>query len=348
MDDKIDGVVITFVDITERLHVEEALRESERRLREQKSLVDLARDPIFIWDFDGAILEWNRGCEALYGYSRVEAVGRKIHELLGTTVPGSSVGTMRSTLLRDGIWSGELQQRAKDRQIVVTESRLQLESIDGRRFVFETCRDLGDRKRWEQRQEMLVDEIKHRVKNIITVVQALASQTAKEAPAVADFNTVFRGRLSALASAHDLLVQSEWKGADLEALVRSELKPYDSKQVDRVRVSGSPILLPSTVATPFGLVLHELTVNAAKHGALSVPDGNVEVSWAATRRDGKEWLALIWREQGGPAIGTVKSAGDGSVLIEHALPDARIRRNFESSGLVCTIEMPLAPPEERL
>ena len=90
VDDKIDGVVITFVDITERRAVEEALRR-RAQLRQQKLLVELSREPIFIWDFDGGIVEWNRGCEELYGYSRQEAVGKRKEQLLGTTVPGSSL-----------------------------------------------------------------------------------------------------------------------------------------------------------------------------------------------------------------------------------------------------------------
>jgi two-component system CheB/CheR fusion protein len=341
VDDKIDGVVITFVDISDRLQVEEALRESERRLRHLKSLVELAHDPIFVWDFEAGIVEWNRGCETLYGYSRAEALGRKIDNLLGTVVPGSSVEAMRSALLREGVWSGELQHRTKDGRMVVVESRLQLEPLDGHRFVLETGRDVGDRKRWEERQDMLLGELKHRVKNIITVVQAVASQTARESQVGSDFIDLLRGRLVALASAHDLLVQSEWEGADLEALVRSELKPYESKRPDRIHVAGSAVLLPSAIATPFGLVLHELAVNAAKHGALSVPDGNVEITWNANGRDGKQWLALTWREKGGPSVRDVNPAGGGSVLIEHALPDSRIRREFEPSGLVCTIETPL-------
>ena len=77
LDDKIDGVVITFVDITERRAVEEALRESERQLRQQKRLVEMSREPIFIWDFDGGIVDWNRGCEELYGYSPQEAMGKR-------------------------------------------------------------------------------------------------------------------------------------------------------------------------------------------------------------------------------------------------------------------------------
>src|SRR6185437_419402 len=105
VDNKIDGVVLTFVDMTDRRHAEQALRQSEYSLRQEKQLVDLSRDPIFIWDFDGTILEWNRGSEKLYGYSRDEAIGRKKNELLGTIVPGSSFDGLRAKLRDEGSWT---------------------------------------------------------------------------------------------------------------------------------------------------------------------------------------------------------------------------------------------------
>jgi two-component system CheB/CheR fusion protein len=343
VDDKIDGVVITFLDITERLHIEEALRESEGRLRQQKRLVDLSGNPIFVWDFDNGIVEWNKGCETLYGFTPKEALGKRIEDLLGTTVSGLNFEAVRAALLREKSWSGELQQKAKDGGIVTVESRLQLEEIDGHRFVLEIARDNGDRKRWEQRQDLLVREVNHRVKNILTVVQAIAGQTSRETTSVNDFVNTFRGRLAALASAHDLLVQSEWKGADLETLVRSELKPYEGKRAERLRIEGPNVLLPSGIATPFGLVLHELAVNAAKHGALSVPEGNVSISWTLDGDGARPRLSLLWSEEDGPPVDQAKKAvGAGSSLINHALPESKIEREFQASGVVCKIELPLS------
>ncbi|HET9445289.1 MAG TPA: CheR family methyltransferase, partial [Steroidobacteraceae bacterium] len=114
VDDKIDGVVITFVDITERRAVEEAVRSGERQLRTQKRLVELSREPILIWDFERGIVDWNRGCEDLYGYTRQEALGKHKEELLSTVVPGSSLKQIKEQLLANGHWHGELRQRSKD------------------------------------------------------------------------------------------------------------------------------------------------------------------------------------------------------------------------------------------
>jgi two-component system, chemotaxis family, CheB/CheR fusion protein len=151
VDNKIDGVVITFIDITERLHMEQALRESERQLRQQKRMVDLARVPIFIWDPVGGIVEWNRGCEELYGYTSEEAIGKRKEELLKTELPDSSVEKLTNKLREEGMWTGELLHRAKDGRVLTVEALIQIESVGGRQLALESTRDITDRKSTEER-----------------------------------------------------------------------------------------------------------------------------------------------------------------------------------------------------
>src|SRR5262249_22960426 len=155
-EDKIDGVVATFVDITERRRTEEAMRESDGRLRQEMRLVDLSRSPIFVWDFDKGILEWNRGSEELYGYSRAEALGKSTEVLLHTEVPGSTFAALREHLIRHGSWSGELLHRTKDGGSLTVESYIELETTGDRRLLLESTRDITDSKRWQQRQAMLL------------------------------------------------------------------------------------------------------------------------------------------------------------------------------------------------
>jgi two-component system, chemotaxis family, CheB/CheR fusion protein len=159
VDNKIDGVVITFVDITERLRTEEALRDSEHHLRQQKRLVELARVPIFTWEPGGGILEWNRGCEELYGYTREEAIGKRKEVLLKTEVPGSSFEEVTNKLREEGVWTGELLHHAKDGRVLTVEALIQVESIGGRQLALQSMREITDRKLLEERQHR---EAEHR------------------------------------------------------------------------------------------------------------------------------------------------------------------------------------------
>ncbi len=344
VDDKIDGVVITFVDVTERLQVERALRDSEELLRQGKRLMELSHDPIFIWDFDNGIIEWNRGSAELYGFTRDEALGKDKQELLKTTIPGSSFEELRRTLLEACAWNGELQQRTKDGRDLIVESRVVLETMNGRRLALESTHDITDRKMWERRQQMLLRELSHRVKNTLAVVQAIARQTLRHAPSNADFLAQFDGRLAALGKAHNLLVASNWRGANLAELARSQLEAYASDSADRVRIAGEPAFLPADVATPLALVLHELATNASKYGSLSRPGGTVHLGWTVTGQNGGRTLKLVWQEQGGPQVSPPTETGLGTTLIDTAIPGARVRREFRPTGLHCTIDAPL--PEQ--
>jgi two-component system, chemotaxis family, CheB/CheR fusion protein len=136
-------VVITFVDITERRQTEEALRTSERQLRHHKRLVEALRDPIFVWEFDGGIIEWNRGSEELYGYSRAEALGKRKEQLLGS---GDGYERAKAKLVQNGSWVGELKHRTKDGRVLTVDARTQLESLDGQRLVMESVREVAGGK----------------------------------------------------------------------------------------------------------------------------------------------------------------------------------------------------------
>ncbi len=341
VDNKIDGVVITFVDITERRHTEDSLRESARQLRQQKQLVELARAPILVCEFDGGILEWNRGCEELYGYTREEAIGRRKQELLQTEVPGSSFDELMNKLREEGVWTGELVQRAKSGRALTVEAMMQLESVDGGQLAFQSVRDITDRKAWEERQRMLWRELTHRLKNMLAVVQSIAHQTMRAHPSPAEFVSRFDGRLAALESANSLLSDSNWESADLAGLVHKLLAPYAPEGSARCRVEGEPVWLPVDTATPFGLVLHELATNAAKYGSLSRPQGTILIRWTLKPTESQRVLEFVWEEHGGPSVERPGRSSLGSALIENAIPNSTVHREFRSGGLVCTIRVPL-------
>jgi two-component system CheB/CheR fusion protein len=342
VDNRIDGVVITFVDISERLEAEAALRKSERELLQEKRLVEFSRAPIFVWRLDDGIVDWNRGCEELYGYSRAEAVGQSKQQLLRTTVPGSSFDELMTNLRSEKSWTGELMQRTKDGRVLTVEAWLQLESFEDRSLVLETTRDVTGYKQWEGRQRMMLNELGHRMRNTLAVVQVIAHQTFRAASSPVNAIEVFDGRLAALAGSHNLLIRSDWKSADLASLARYQLEPYTSDNPDRVVIGGESVSLSADLATPLGLVLHELATNAAKHGSLSVPGGTVELTSTVKTRNGKRTLTVVWRERDGPQAQPEKSKGLGSALIQNAIPNATVAREFTAEGVVCTIEVPLS------
>ncbi|OHV80565.1 chemotaxis protein CheB [Ensifer sp. LCM 4579] len=339
IDDKIDGVVATFVDITERRRAEENARESKQRLEQEMRLVELSRSPIFVWDFDDGIKQWNRGSEELYGYSRDEALGKQKEQLLKTVVPGSSFEALRQMLMEKGHWSGELRHTTKDGQVLTVESQIELLPLGDRRLVLESTRDITELKRWERRRQLLLSELSHRVKNTLAVVQSLARQTLRTADSNEDFVERFEGRLSALAAAHKLLVASDWRGAELGELALSQLHAYGGSDRQKLRVEGESVMLPPDIATPFGLVLHELATNAAKYGAFATEDGQVILTWKL-RNNGRR-LTVTWEERGGPPVKPPDHTGFGGVLIEKSLPGTKVHRDFRPDGIVCTIEIEL-------
>jgi two-component system CheB/CheR fusion protein len=186
----------------------------------------------------------------------------------------------------------------------------------------------------------LLGELAHRVRNTLAVVQAIAHQSLRTTKSSQQFVERFDGRLAALASAHTLLVNSDWHGADLATLAHTQMEPYTSDDPKRVRISGEAVTLPADLATPFGLILHELATNAAKYGALSQPGGSVVIEWAMARNDPRV-LNVVWREQGGPPVQQPTTSGFGSALIENGIPGAIVKREFKPAGLICTIELPL-------
>jgi two-component system CheB/CheR fusion protein len=341
VDDKIDGVVATFIDITERRRALEALRHSEEQLRQQMRLVERSRSPILVWDFDDGIVQWNCGCEELYGYSAEEALGREKEALLRTVVPGGSFDALKQSLLEAGNWSGELLHTTKDGHVLTVESQIELFPSAGQRLVLESTRDISEHKRWEERRVLLLGELTHRIRNTLAVVQSLARQTLRTTRTRADFVERFQGRLLALASAHQLLFAANWEGADLEELARVQLEAYMGGDRHRVHISGPQVTLPAGLGTPFALVLHELATNAAKHGALSVAGGSASLAWEISQGNESRRLKVVWKEKDGPLVAPPRRRGLGTTLIENAIPGAAVRRDFAPEGLVCTIEFDL-------
>jgi two-component sensor histidine kinase len=201
----------------------------------------------------------------------------------------------------------------------------------------------AEEERAHQRQQLMINELNHRVKNTLFTVQSLARQSLgrqTDAPGLPAFNE----RLMALARAHDLLTQSVWQGAELQAILRQTLEPY----IDRTVLAGPPIALSPNAALALSMVFHELATNALKYGALSTSEGTVAVVWHADPT-ALHHVTLHWEERGGPTVASPSRAGFGSRLIAASLKSdlgGQARFDYRPSGLVCVLTLLLPKPAE--
>lgn len=203
--------------------------------------------------------------------------------------------------------------------------------------------DVTERKEGEAHLRLLLRELTHRSKNLLAVIQAMARQTARHAGSVESFLHQFGARLQALAASHDLLVRESWYGASLNELVRSQLAAYVGAEEGQVAIDGPAVALKPEAAQNLGLALHELAVNAAKYGALSVPAGRVSITWDRRDDDNGSAIAFDWREELGPKVKIRRKKGFGSMVIERNLAralDAEVNMDFDPDGLHCHIVIP--------
>ena len=203
--------------------------------------------------------------------------------------------------------------------------------------------DVTERKEGEAHLRLLLRELTHRSKNLLAVIQAMARQTARHTGSVETFLTQFGARLQALAASHDLLIRESWYGASLGELVRSQLGVYLDGQAGQVSIEGPAIAIKPEAAQNLGLALHELAVNAAKFGALSVPTGRVAITWSRLENVDGSAVELDWRERLGPKVKTRRRKGFGSMVIERNLAralDAKVELEFDPDGLHCHIVIP--------
>ena len=196
----------------------------------------------------------------------------------------------------------------------------------------------------EQHQRLLVDELNHRVKNMLTVVISLATQTLRRSPTLEAFSEAFLGRIHALTAAYSLLSSESWQTVALRDILMEELRPFLAADGSNIAIAGPRVLLEPRAALALSMAVHELTTNAIKFGALSVPDGKVQVSWSVEAGPAGETLLLDWVETGGPAVTRPTGHGFGMTLIERGLKQdmaAEILLDFPVTGVSARLRAPL-------
>jgi signal transduction histidine kinase/CheY-like chemotaxis protein len=204
--------------------------------------------------------------------------------------------------------------------------------------------DITARKQADEQRELLINELNHRVKNTLASVQSVAMQTLRNSASLSAFQDAFVSRLVALSRAHDLLTRGNWHSASLRDIVRQTLDPY-GLDGSRLRFDGPDIWLSPSAAVTLSMGLHELATNAVKYGALSAPNGRIEVGWTVENGPERRSLAITWTERGGPPVDPPSRRGFGSRLIERGIAqdlDGEVDLAFESAGVQCRIRLPLS------
>src|SRR5687767_12821253 len=330
---RINGAISCFQDITER-------KQSEHRFRE---MIDSLPAAIYSTDAEGRITHFNPAAAAFAG--RVPELGTdewcvtwKLYRPDGAPMPHDQC-PMALTLKGGRPIPGAeaIAERPDGTRVWFTPYPTPLRDDAGRIVgAINMLVDITERKRAEQHMWLLTRELEHRVKNILTTAIALTRLT--KADTTKDFAQTLIGRLQALACAQSLLAASRWHGASLQRLIEEELAAFINVE-DRVVISGPSLELAPDAAQTVALILHELTTNATKYGALSKQTGRITVEWNLNR----EHLSLRWRETGGPAVKRPAEMGFGSQLIETTLPalNGEIQYDWNTEGLACTVRIPV-------
>jgi PAS domain S-box-containing protein len=343
------GWVGTSVDIHDLKETEDALRKSEEQLR---LALQAAKMGSWSWDSATNVLNLSDQAAEIVGLPTLSVITPE--ELQKRVHPGDLPRMIeaRNKAIESGLpYSVQYRmQRFNDDAMIWVASQGQGSTAeDGTITSTGILQNITESKQAEERQQLLIRELHHRVKNTLATVQAIVGSTARTASSIDEFYQGFVGRIVSLARTHNLLTEDLWQKAALEDLVQTELGPYEDEARNRIVVEGPHVELPSEAAVPIGMAIHELTTNAAKHGALSTFGGQVEVRWRLEPGDERPVLHFTWTEHGGPRVNAPTRQGFGSRLLQRVLAtqlQADVSMDFPEEGLRFTMTMPIpgAPP----
>jgi len=299
------------LDITERKIAEQALAQSEERYR---LLVDTANDIVATLDLEGCFTSINPAVKRILGYEPGELIGMPLRQIIPESEMAIHESMLQRKLAGEESTRYEMQVLGKDgrqRHTLEVNSRLMFNAEKKAIGLHSIARDVSDRKAAEARQNILVRELQHRTKNLLAVIQSIASNTLLHSADVRSARDALMGRLHALAHAQEFVASGSGGGAPLRDLVEAELSSFGS----RAQVEGEFLMAGSSFAQMFALIMHELATNAIKHGALSDPRGEVAVGWRTHAGEPEPTLQLRWEERGGPTVTPPASTGFGTQLI---------------------------------
>jgi len=337
----ISGINVVIVGLLDAL-----IRRLVIQQRNIRLLLDSAPNGFVLVDELGTIKLVNASTEKLFGYNRNELTGKAVDFL----VPEQHVDAHRRLRaayqqkpeVRSMGLGRDLNGRRKDGSEFALEIGLNPLDRDGQQAVLATVMDISARKRAEQHQRLLVQELQHRTQNLFAVVSALVRNSLKEAKTVAEAEQALSGRIKALSEAYVLLADAAWEGASLAQILDRQFSVYSN----RIIVDGCEITITPRAAQQFSLIAHELSTNSLKYGALSAPDGQILISGNIDQRNGAERFVFSWNETGGPRVSPPTRRGFGSViLLESAQQFGTVAVDYAPEGLQYQLEVDLTTIE---
>jgi len=326
----VTGAMNMLIDVSEH-------QRAERVGRRLASIVESSEDAIISKDLNGVIATWNRAAERLFGYLAEEVIGKPVMILIPPDRQDEETGILERIRRGERVEHFETVRRRKDGSLInISLSVSPVTDYSGRIIgASKIARDITEQKRREEQIVLLAREADHRTKNLLALAQATVRLTHGDTPD--ELKAAIEGRLQALAKAHTLLAQSRWAGADLRALVMEELSPYIQNGDPRAEIDGPSLMLDPEPAQAIAMALHELTTNAVKYGALSMPAGRVKVEWWLG--PGKR-LSLRWVESGGPRVGAPTRQGFGMRMMQRMICgqcNGEIDFDWREEGVTCEV-----------
>lgn len=334
-------------DIGDRKHAEEALRENEAR-----ATAALAASGAAVWTIDfkrGGIETFDARAREIAGFGdRAEWPAGTFCSLLHPEdQPRLQAGFEAARVAgHSPVIEYRLVRADGDLRWLQGTGALQCDAAGHAVRFIGVSTDITGRKLAEQHRELLLRELGHRVKNILSIVQSIADQTARTAGGTTQFQSAFAVRLQALTRAHDLLLRRGWKGASLEALARAALAPFVTAGAaeQRLRISGPDLELAPMASVSLAMALHELATNAAKYGALAGAGGAVVLDWTIEPHDAERMVELRWIERGGEPPRAPERVGFGTRLVHAVAAElgGAASLAYPAEGCECVLRFPLS------
>ena len=345
---QIIGAISCWRDVTKRFDAEREIADNEKRLRLALGVAGMAIVDI---DLKKGVIAGLANGPAILGLEagEGEAAESALLRFLAIIHPGDRDRmeiSHRLASVTPGPFTDEFRIIRSDGSTAWIETRGEIVcDADGTPArLLGTNVDITSRKLADEHLIIVLREVTHRAKNLLTIILAIATQTARRNITIEDFLAAFSRRIQGLGVSHDLLVKRDWKGVPLDELVHAQLASFGGIDGNRIAVSGPLVTLKSDVLQSLGLALHELATNASKYGALSSPKGTVSIAWSMDGVSPDARFRMSWTERSGPPVKPPTSKGFGHVIIASSLAkviDGDVELHFMPMGIMWSVDAPL-------